>query len=205
MHCGWLQTSAKNRLNLVAFETYPLEYAHQLSISSHLTEFIKRHNLAHSFLSVALSSPLAHEEFVRLSKASPSLNDFALKQTPQWIWQYHYLHALDDGHHLFYLKGIKKSHYFEYQLLAHQTNLNLVVLTSNYTAQLKAYQHLYGKAFRQSQLSLDLAKNNYNIAACMSRDNIARLMQVNPAAQSAWNFKDILATMVGCYNLEKGT
>lgn len=203
MHCGWMSFDAKKGLRLTAFKSYPLEYAHQITLYHHLDDFIAQHKLAHAFLSIALSSPLIHEELIRLSKASPNPGDFNAKQFQQLLWDYHYLHALDDGNYLFYLKGIKKPLYFEYQLLAHQTNLKLIALTSSYAAQLVAYRQLYGKAFRQSQLALDLAKHNYTIAACLTRDNIARLAQIQPAASEAWNFKEVVAAMIGSFYIDQ--
>ena len=203
MHCGWISFDTKKGLRLIAFKSYPLECAHQISIYNQVADFIGYHKLSHAFLSVTLSSPLMHEGFLRLSKASPDPIDFNAKQFHQLLWDYQYLHALDDGNHLFYLKGIKKPHYFEYQLLAHQTNLKLITLTSSYAAQLAAYRQLYGKAFRQSQLALDLAKHNYTIAACLSRDNIARLLHIHPIASDAWNFKEVVAAMIGSYYLDQ--
>lgn len=203
MHCGWLNFDAKKGLRLIAFKSYPLECAHQISIYNQITDFIGSHKLTDAFLAIALASPLMHEELIRLSKASPQPADFNTKQLHQLHWDYQYLHALDDGNHLFYLKGIKKPHYFEYQLLAHQTNLKLITLTTSYAAQLNAYRQVYGKAFRQSQLALDLAKHNYTIASCISRDNIARLVHVYPPASDAWNFKEVIAAMIGSYYLDQ--
>jgi hypothetical protein len=203
MHCGWLNFDAKKGLRLIAFKSYSLECAHQISIYHHLADFVEHYKLTDAFLSIALASPLMHEEFLRLSKASPDAMDFNAKQFNQLLWDYQYLHALDDGNHLFYLKGIKKPHYFEYQLLAHQTDLKLITLTSSYAAQMAAYKQLYGKAFRQSQLALDLAKHNYNIASCLSRDNIARLVHVYSSASDAWHFKEVIAAMIGSYYLDQ--
>lgn len=205
MHCGWLSFDTKKGLRLIAFKSYSLEYAHQIAVCNHINTFITQHQLGNAFLSIALASPLIHEEFIRLSKASPRPHDFNTKQLQQLLWDYQYLHALDDGNHLFYLKGIKKPLFFEYQLVAHQTNLKLVAFTSSYAAQLTTYKQLYGKAFRQSQLALDLAKHNYHIAAFLTSDNIARMIQINPAASTVSNNKEIIAAMIGAYYSEQGS
>lgn len=202
MHCGWLQFDKKRGLQLSAFKEYFLEHTHQLTIYHHLKKFIDEYNLADSFLSIALSSPLMQEEFVRLSKASPRPWDFQLKHFQSLLWDYQYLHALDDGNHLFYVSGVKKTTHFEYQLLAHKTQLKLITFTSTYAAQLAAYVQLQGKAFRHTKLSLDLEKAEYDIATCLNRDALARMLYIhsqprdqNPAAQ-------ILAAMIGSYYME---
>lgn len=202
LHCGWLQHDEKKGLYLSAFDSYAHEHATHLSIHRHLEQFINTYQLTNSFLTIALSSPLIYQEFVCLSKASPLLADFQMKQLHPLLWDYQYLHALDDGNHLFYLKGIKKSAFFEYHLLAHICQLKLITLTSTYAAQLAAYAQLHGKAFRQSKLSLDLAKHTYNIAACFDRDALARMLHITAQARTAINFQEVLTAMIGSYYTE---
>lgn len=203
MHCGWLERNAKKELRLRAFTSYPLESAMHCAILHNTHDFIKQYTFAHSFLVVALASPLIHEELVRLSKASPIPQDFQLKKFQHLLWDHQYLHALDDGNHLFYVKGIQKPHYFEYQLLAHELNLKLVTITSNYAAQLNAYAYMQGKAFRQAKLSIDLAKHNYDIAACLDRDTLARMLRVNADMNHVYQYPEILCVMVGSYYMEQ--
>lgn len=205
LHCGWLQFDKKKGLELSAFKEYPLEYTHQLTIYHHLKKFINEYNLANSFLSVVLSSPLMHEEFVRLSKASPQPLDFQLKHFQTLLWNYQYLHALDDGNHLFYVNGIKKTTHFEYQLLAHKTKLKLIAFTSAYAAQLAAYVRLQGKTFRYTKLSLDLERVEYNIADCLNRDAIARMLYINSQPRDQNPTLPILAAMIGSYYMESRT
>lgn len=199
IYCGWFAYDTKKQLHLAAFESYSLEHVNQLTVTHLLNNFINLHKLTHAFVSFALSSPLMLQEFVRLSKASPTPLDFQSKQFYHTLWDYEYLHALDDGNHLFYLKGIKKSTYFEYQLVAYQTNLKLISITSCYAAQLAAYRKFYGATFRQSQLALDLAKHEYHIADSLSRDKIARLIHISPSATIAWHNTQIVAAMIGSY------
>jgi hypothetical protein len=205
MYCSWLQFDKKRGLQLSAFKEYFLEHAHQLTIYHHLKKFIGEYNLANSFLSIALSSPLMQEEFVRLSKASPQPLDFQLKHFQPLLWNYQYLRALDDGNHLFYVNGIKKTTHFEYQLLAHKAQLKLITFTSTYAAQLAAYVQLQGKAFRHTKLSLDLEKVEYNIAACLNRDALARMLYMHSQPRDQNPAPHILAAMIGSYYMELRT
>lgn len=199
LYCGHLTKNVKSELQIAAFARYEFERLTHIAITNHTHHFISEHNLFHSFATIALCPPLIHEEFIRLSKASPTPHDFQLKNMQQLIWDSHYLHALEDGNHLFYVKGIKKPFYFEQYLLAHELQLKLNTLTSTYAAQLSAYKNLQGKAFRQAKLSLDLAKHEYHIAACLSRDALARMARVSSSAQEALSYPDIVTSMIGAY------
>lgn len=202
LYCGWLQCDSKKRLQLSAFKVYALEHMNQLSLQHYLQDFIDENKLAHSFLSISLASPLIYEELIRLSKASPDPIDFQSKHFQQLLWNYHYLRALDDGNHLFYIKGIKKPSYFEYQLLAHKLNLKLITFTSMYASQLAAYAHYHGKAFRNAKLSLDLEKHQYKIAASLDRDAIARMLHVDTNASIATEVPEVLVAMIGSFYIE---
>lgn len=63
MHCAWLNRNSKNAVHMSAFASYELEHAAYITIEHNLKQFIEDHNLAHSFLSVALTPPFIHEEF----------------------------------------------------------------------------------------------------------------------------------------------
>lgn len=202
LQCGWLHLDVKKRLRLSAFAVYPLENASYLSIHNHLDHFKKAHNLTHSFLTIAADKPIVHQELARLSKASASHADFQSKQLQNLLWSYHYLHACDNGNHLFYINGIKKPTLFEYQLLAQSLQLKLITVTSLYAAQLAAYTHFQGKAFRHTKLCLDLEKNQYNVAACLDRDAIARMLSMGSYAHTIQEYPDALIGMIGSFYSE---
>lgn len=199
IHCGWITTYKKNYLYLSAYEMHPIECNIIPAIRHRITQFVEKHRLQHSFCVVALSAPLMYEELVRLSKASPILIDFSNKSLFQLLWDYHYLHGLDDGNHLFYVRGIKKSVLFEYELLAKQADLLLTAVTSQYAAQLNAYARVYGPAFRQSQRTLDLIKYEYKIAQSLKKETLAHLLKIDTQLDCTVIDSEIRATLIGMY------
>lgn len=199
IHCGWITAHKKEYLYLAAYEVHQVECTTIPAIRHHITHFVEQYHLQHSFCMVALNAPLMHEEFVRLSKASPSPGDFSHKSLYQLLWDFHYLYGLDDGSHLFYVRGIKKSVLFEYELLAKQTDLILTAVTSQYAAQLNAYAYVYGPAFRQSQRALDLIKYEYKISQSIKKETLSQLLKINPALDQTILEPSIQAAMIGMY------
>lgn len=204
LYCGWLHLDAKKELCLSAFARYELESATHIALYHHLANFIKQYQLTNSFISIALCPPIIYQDMISLSNASPYPRDFDTKKLHQLIWDYQYLYTLDDGNHLFYVKGIQKPHYFEYQLLAQKSDLKLIALTSMYAVHLKAYEQWQGKAFRNTKLSVDLAKCKYQIAKCLDRDAIARMIRISAHADEAKNDLEIVAAMIGSYYCQPG-
>ena len=117
------------------------------------------------------------------------------------IWDYRYLHMLDDGKYLFYVSGIKYADLFSYQLIAHALELNLLSITSAYMALLHAYRALFGPAYRESQLALDIIKTHYKIKGrSLSADSIARLIHIHPNITIDVDKEKVsLLTMIGLY------
>ena len=198
---GWINSSAKYPLILNAYQSQLVEVASAMVINQHVQHFVKKYDLKHSRVRIAIAAPLIFEQFIRLSKASPSASDFAIPALKKMVWDFRYIHTLDTGDHLFYVCGINRADLFAQQLLAHACSGYLSTVTSFYMALAQAYRALFGPAFRQSHMALDMLKHNYSLHDCMSTDSVARLLQVAPAANiTIGDHKESLLAMIGlCY------
>lgn len=201
---GCLKKSKRAPLMLYAYASIPIDSPTVTTLNHHLEAFISKYKLDHALISIALAAPLVHEQLVRLHKATPTHNDFITPELKKMIWDYRYLHALDDNQYLFYLSGITRPALFSYKLLAHASQLHLTSISSAYMALLHAYRALFGPAFRQSQLAIDMIRTGYNIEKSLSADSIARLLHI-PASLSldVTVEKKALLTMIGLYYQER--
>lgn len=199
--CAWINSRKDKQLVLKKYLKLPLHTIHPAAIAKELKPFISANNLSHSLLSISLAAPLLHEEFIRLPHASPLPRDFVMAPLEKMLWDYRYLHTLDDGYHLFYVCGISLPELFSYQLLAHAMNLRITTITSVYASLAQAYRALYGPAFRRSQMAIDMITNKYQLQNSISTDTIARLLYISPELQvNVLQDKVALLSMIGlCY------
>lgn len=201
--CAWISAAEKNQPTLRAYKKIPWEQSNRILLQE-LNAFVHEHKLHHALLAIALSSPLIHEQLVRLSTASPTVQELAHPALQKMFWDYRYLHTLDDGQSLFYLCGISRPALFTHQLLAQKSQLHLVNITSGYMAIVQAYRMLFGTAFRRSQLAIDLMAHNYALEKSISADSIARLLKISPVLDlDSTEDKVSLLTMIGLFNQER--
>ena len=204
--CAWITSSKKYPAILNAYSTYSLDMFNSNAIEQHLNTFVKKHNLIHSHISIALTGPHIHEQLVRLPFATPAAHDFASPALAKMLWDYRYLHGIDDNQYLFYVCGISRPILFAHQLLAYKTALNLTAITSSYMALLQSYRALFGPAFRQSHMALDMIRTDYKIENAMNSDSIARLLHIKPQVSLNISKEKIsLLTLIGLYYQERNT
>lgn len=197
--CALIIKENHKNVSVHAYETHALECVSAPLIRAHLKNFVGRHKRDNSFCTIALQAPLIHEDLVKLSTASPSPADFSHTPVASLIWDYTYLHGLDDGTHMFYVRGIKKSVLLEYELIARHANLILTTLTSAYAAQLTAYTRVHGKSFRQTQRAVDLIKHNYQIAHSLPATRMEQLLSINNTLDADRIDINTKATLIGMY------
>ncbi len=199
---AWISPSS-NHLILKSYTTIGWNGSFR-TLTKELDNFVSTHKLRNALLNSALSAPLIHEQLLRLSTASPSTDEVAIPALKKMLWDYRYLHTLDDGQSLFYLCGISRPALFSQQLLSQKTKLHLMNLTSSYMALIQAYRTLFGHAFRRSQLALDLITHNYALEKSIANDSIARLLKIDPALNlDMRDHKISLLTMIGLFNQER--
>lgn len=198
---AWIETFGhKNILrayDIIEWHASNKALAHQLKL------FISKHQLSHSFLSISLASPLIYETIIRLNSATPARQEIATDHLKKMLWDYRYLHTLDNGQSLFYVCGINRATVFAQQLLAHNAQLILTTVTSEYMALIHAYSRMFGSAFRRSQLAMDLIKHDYKIEKSICSDSVARLLMIDPALAITIEEQKIpLLSSIGLFNQE---
>lgn len=202
--CAWLKTSKKHPLILNAYSHFPIDLPSSIIVEQTIKQFVSQYNIHYSSLGIAVAAPDIHEQLIRLSHATPSIKDFANSTLAKMLWDYRYLHSLDDNQHLFYVCGIARSTMFTYELISHKSELHLTSLTSSYMALLYAYRTLFGPAFRQSQMALDMIRTDYKIEDALSTDSIARLLHIPAHISIDVAIEKVpLLTIIGLYNQER--
>ena len=199
--CGWITDSKKQIPTLKAYTTYDCT---TITTTQALAQFIQTHGLNYSRIGIAINTEHIHEQLVRLSQASPQPHTFISEKLKAMIWDYRYLFALDDGQHLFYLCALPRSFLFSKQLLAATMNLQLTTLTSGYMALINTYRTLFGSAFRNSTLALDMLGFNYKLEDSIKTESLLRLMHISPSLSLDLVHEKLpLVTMIGLYYQER--
>ena len=152
----------------------------QTSIKQHIVDFIRTTGLENPPIALALSGPKILEQVVQIPESSPTDSSFNIPELQMLNWDCAYLCPSQRGGFDFFVCGMKPEHLFSYQLLGHSANINLVTITTQQLTHLHLYKHLQGKAFRQSQLSLDLLQQRYDPHALFDATAIENTLVINP-------------------------
>ena len=174
---------------LHAHETFPLHKReivgarifNPTTIIAVLKKFAYNHNLKNTPVSSAIRGDYISEKQVATHNASPEKKELiaAAKHT---LSEACYLHPTQDGTFSFYTCSIEQPLLLQYKLLALQSNLNLVSLTTHTIALLHAYKQMHKDTFRHSQLGLHLAQKNNNFENIINAEMVWRLLQSAPRA-----------------------
>jgi hypothetical protein len=204
LSCCWLESSFAKAtkdtaehgvapLVLRAYKQYPLnnlELAHltlfnPTVIKKHITSFLCEHNLQDAFVAFALHGPVVHEQFVTLPTSTPHYTDFNSAQNNRnVVYEYRYLYPHHNGQFVFYVYSVPRSVVLQYQLLAVAAQCNLITITTQTMALLSAYQHMFGSAFRRTQLAVDMMRCNNNIGDLITVDAIKRMVDMSLPAEA---------------------
>jgi len=176
--CGLIQSSKKYRRILTAFQRISCNSSTFCSRAQVIKHFVARHKLTHAFLSIALEPPFIIEQLVPLSKSSVNQEELSNPTLKKLIWDYRYLHATDNGNHLFYICGVPAHTLVGMQIISKKTDLHLIAVTSMRMTLMHAYKALFGPAFRRAQLAVDLQRTNYDLHTSISNDSVSRLVHI---------------------------
>jgi hypothetical protein len=189
---------------LKAFERHSFETYSFLSIAPVIKSFMQKNKAHNAPLVISLKSPLIYEQLHSFSTMSPRIADVSGPDLKKLIWEYRYLLSADNGQHLFYLAGIARHAIVHYYLIAQKVGAQLVGISSDYMALIQAYRHMYGAAFRQSQLGVDLTRSEYNLEMVISDQTIGRLMTIPQSISiDTMQEKRTLLTFAGLYYQER--
>jgi len=181
--CAWIRPShsahpfeviAYKRISLTNLELAQGRICNPTRIGSHIVSFLTKHNLTNAYITLVLHGPMVHEELISMHTASPQPEEIPLQKKHQLVWNYRYLYSQDNAQAAFYVCGIPQPVLLHYKLLAIRHNLNVVSITTRSMAYLHVYTHVYGTAFRHSQLAYDMTRCDNRIDNLISREMITR-------------------------------
>ncbi len=211
MTCCWIQKTnmaiARAPLLMKAYKRYSLHNLelHKLipfnptRIKKYISSFLYEHNLQNAFITFCLDG--IAEKCVVLPTSTPHRADFDIKNVSSMQWEYRYLYPNHDGQHVFYVYAVPRSLILQYKLLAIAAQCNLVTMTTQTVALLDAYKHIFGTAFRKSQLAVDMMRHDNVIADLISVDAIRRMIVV-PSHINLNEEKNFIATACGLFDLQ---
>ncbi len=164
-------------------------------LASHIRNYYRSYSVKTMPVFFALNGPSLYVKIISVTKAHPNIEHFNLSHAPHWMWDYSYLYSYDHRHY-FYVCGIKKSLLLQYQLLSINAQLPLRSITTEHMALLQLYRHIFGSAFRHSQLGTALSECNNNIEQLFSKDDLSRVLSI-PGGQDITN-DDYVPLLTAC-------
>lgn len=171
-------------------------------ISANIKKFIKNNNIKNPFVSMSISGPNIFEKIVTLPKSFAKKEDFKIADVKNLNWNHTYLCPSLKGGFDFYICGMKREHLFQYKLLALWAGAKLAFVTTEQAALISLYKHLEGQNFIQSQFSVDLSQNGYDMQSIFTPKlitknfNIAKELNINVKKETK-----NLATSIGLFLL----
>ncbi len=193
-----------------AYKQYPLnnlELTHltlfnSTIIKQYITSFLSEHDLSDAFVAFALHGSAVHEKFVTMPTSTPHRTDFTMQDSAHLLWEYRYLYPNDDGQFVFYVYSVPRSVVLQYKLLAVAAQCNLITMTTQTMALLSAYEHMFGSAFRRTQLGVDMMRCNNNIGDLITIDALKRMVDISAVKLAKDDYLQCMAA-AGLFYSEK--
>jgi len=187
--CSWIERAHNKRSahRLMAYTRVPLkrlEFAQALLfnrtvIKKHIISFLQKHHLKNEPVALSVSGPKVFEKIVLTKTASPTIKEYEIPELHTLNWNSMYLCPSQREGFDFFVCGMKPEHLFSYQLLAQSSGINVVAITTGQLAHLHLYKHMQGDTFRQSQLSMDLLANRYDLHSLCNANTIAQSLNIS--------------------------
>lgn len=186
--CSWLQKTKNGTAPLVlrAYKRYSLNNLelhdfvifNPTVIATYITSFLNEHNLRDAFVTFCVDCSDA-ENFVKIPISTPRRADFGISEAPGIQWEYRYLYPHHDDQYVFYVYSVPRSLILQYELLAIKLQINLIAVTTQTVGLIDAYKNIFGKAFRKSQLAVDMIRNDNSVENLISVDSLRRMVSIN--------------------------
>jgi hypothetical protein len=210
--CSWIQKTNNGLAPLVlrAYERYlfdNLELEHltifnPTTIKKHITSFLHKHDKQNAFIVFSLDGSGVTEQFVALPTSTPHRADFGVTYSSNVLWGHRYVYPNDHGQSVFYVYSVPRSLLLQYQLLAVAAECNVITITTKNMGLLTVYKHIFGAAFRRSQLAIDMMRHNNNIDDLISVDILKRIITV-PLSVQLNDERSYIAAACGLFFDEK--
>jgi len=204
LSCSWIQRSSKKaplllraykRFGLQNLELEKLTLFNPTSIKKYITTFLSTHQLHNAFVTCSLSGPNITEQFIPLQTANPTSDDFSMQKAENILWEYEYIYPRDHQF-IFYVYSISRAILLQYQLLFTAAHLNIIAIIPQRRVLLSLYKFLYGVAFRQAQLAVDMTRYHNMIEYFFTSDLLARIISISPNIQIG--AKEIPYLLIAC-------
>ncbi len=210
LSCYWLDSSARpecsegvyRRVTLRAYKNYPLNNLELTNltlfnptvIKQYIISFLCEHKLQDAFVAFTLHGPAVHEQFVTLPTSTPQHTDFnSARNTRNVVCDYRYLYPNHNGQFVFYVYSVPRSVVLQYELLAIAAQCNVITITTQTMALLSVYQHMFGSAFRRTQLAVDMIRCNNNISDLITVDALKRVVDISAVKLSKDDYLQCIA------------
>ena len=196
---GWLGPTKKNPITLKAYKKIDVTISRPKSIRPYLQDFIHYNKLEHSFVALSLSTPAIYETFTSLATTISQARDiYAENNKANNSLQHYFLHSNHNGTHTFYVYTVPLGLIAQYQILLHTLELQPSIITSSYLALIECYKKIFGAAYRQSQMAVDMLSHHYKLENAIQQSLINRLVFI-PSEYKNEVEKLSLLTMLGLY------
>ena len=210
--CCWIEKTsgaaapfllrAYKKYSLFDYELEKLILFNPSRIKKYIQSFLDLYGLQNAFVAFCFDGPSIIDHYIPMTTSTPSRKDFSISQSHALLWQYSYLYQNDHGQYVFYVYAVPRLVVLQYQLLGIALRCNLLVMTSKKAALLEAYKHIFGTAFRKTQLALDMMRFDNDLEGILSIDLIKRVVSV-PLHCSAQADYSAIAIAYGMLNSER--
>jgi len=206
--CSWIQKTNNGLapLELRAYQRYQLDNLELVHgtifsptvVAQYVNAFLHEQNRKNSFVVLSVEGSAIDEQFIALPTSTPHSTDFNIVYSSNSVWGYRYLYPNDAGQFVFYVYSVPRSLVLQYQLLAIKVGCNFIAITTKNMALLSAYKHLFGAAFRRSQLAVDMMHCNNTIDELISSEILKRIIKV-PIEVAVHSERSYIATACGLF------
>jgi len=206
--CTWIQKTknesiaqikAYQRHSLDHFELEQLVLFNPTYIKNIIITFLSAYHKKNAFIFFSFNGPSIIEYCIAFAISTPKREDFGIPHSSNMLWNYQYLYQNDDGQFIFYVYKIPQFLLLQYKLLAISTYCNVITMTTQNMAFLYCYKNIFGINFRQSQLAVDMMKNNNIFEHLISAEILQQMIQI-PSSLSIKKELPYLATSYGLFS-----
>ncbi len=164
-------------------------------IAQQINHFLTQHKLQNAYAIFGLTHPHIQQKYITRAHATPKPSSFLPINKKHKLLKYEYVYPLDTHEHVFYTCSINQPLLLQYKLLATHIKAHILAISTKDSALLNLYRHIYGRAFRKTQLALDMKQCNNNPDQLLPKETIRRIVQM-PSTISTHNEQENLFLLI---------
>lgn len=208
LSCMWIIPGQHAPFYLAAWQEYPcLNFQigrgiifNTTWVASCIIDFLQRYCLKDAYISFVLDKTSVDQDFLYVDihkEHELCLYSMQKNMRHKSLHAAEYLYTTENYEQVYYWYAIPFHLIFQYQCIAIAHALNCIRITPRFFALLYAYQAVQAKAFRSSQLGLDLCKYNNRISHYFTKELVSRLITV-PEKSLLSQKHTIIDVVAGC-------